>query len=118
MLLELDGLKLVARPIDGNGRLISYFGTEFDSIFKFLKMTLGPGMVFVDVGANIGSHVINAARLVGDKGRVFAFEADPETYAVLVSNIELNRLGNVTVRQTCVADEKPPSRFLPIYWTI
>lgn len=105
MLLELDGLKLVARPIDGNGRLISYFGTEFDSIFKFLKMTLGPGMVFVDVGANIGSHVINAARLVGDKGRVFAFEADPETYAVLVSNIELNRLGNVTVRQTCVADE-------------
>ena len=53
MLLELDGLKLVARPIDGNGRLISYFGTEFDSIFKFLKMTLGPGMVFVDVG---GKH--------------------------------------------------------------
>ena len=28
MSLELDGLKLTARPIDGNGRLICYFGDK------------------------------------------------------------------------------------------
>jgi FkbM family methyltransferase len=102
--LELDGLKLTARPVDGNGRLISYFGTKFDSIFDFLKGVLQQGMVFVDVGANIGSHTLNAARLVGDTGSVFAFEADPETYSLLIGNIELNGLANVIARQTCVSD--------------
>src|SRR6516164_3603227 len=101
--LELDGLKLSARPIDGNGRLICYFGAKFDAIFDFLKTFLQEGMVFVDVGANIGSHTINAARLVGRTGSVFAFEPDPDTCGVLVENIRSNGLLNVVVRQTCVS---------------
>jgi FkbM family methyltransferase len=105
MLLELDGLKLTARSVDGNGRLICYFGTKFDSVFEFLKMFLQKGMVFVDVGSNIGSHTLNAARLVGSTGSVFAFEADPDTYNLLVKNIEFNNLTNVTVKRTCVSDQ-------------
>jgi FkbM family methyltransferase len=90
--------------IDGNGRLICYFGDKFDNIHEFLKIFLREGMVFVDAGANIGSHTINAASLFGRTGSVFAFEADPETYHLLLENIERNKLNNVTVRQTCVAD--------------
>ena len=104
MALELDGLKLTARPVDGNGRLICYFGTKFDPIFDFLKTYLKEGMVFADVGANIGSHAINAARLVGGTGSVFAFEADPDTYRLLAANIESNGLRNIVLRQTCVSD--------------
>lgn len=104
MALELDGLKLKARPIDGNGRLICYFGTKFDAIFDFLKTYLKEGMVFVDVGANIGSHAINAARLVGRTGSVFAFEADPDTYRLLAENIASNGLRNIVLKQTCVSD--------------
>ena len=104
MALELDGLKLTARPIDGNGRLICYFGTKFDTIFDFLKTYLKQGMVFVDVGANIGSHAINAARLVGRTGSVFAFEADPDTYRLLDENIKSNGLRNIVLKQTCVSD--------------
>ena len=105
MSLELDGLKLTARPIDGNGRLICYFGTKFDTIFDFLKSFLQKGMVYVDVGANIGSHAINAGRLVGDGGSVFAFEADPDTYHLLSDNIKANGLRNIVLRQTCVSDQ-------------
>ena len=61
-------------------------------------------MVFVDVGANIGSHAINAARLVGRTGSVFAFEADPDTYRILAENIESNDLRNIMPTQTCVSD--------------
>jgi FkbM family methyltransferase len=104
MSLKLDGLKLTARPIDGNGRLICYFGTKFDTIFDFLKTFLQKGMVYVDVGANIGSHAINAARLVGSTGSVFAFEADPDTYHLLSDNINANGLHNIILRQTCVSD--------------
>jgi FkbM family methyltransferase len=104
MSLELDGLKLTARPIDGNGRLICYFGTKFDTMFDFLKTFLQKGMVFVDVGANIGSHTINAARLVGSSGSVFAFEPDPDTYRLLSDNIEANSLRNIVLKKTCVSD--------------
>jgi FkbM family methyltransferase len=105
MSLELDGVKLTSRPFDGNGRLICYFGPRFDEIHEFLKIFLKEGMVFVDVGANIGSHAITAARLVGRTGSVYAFEADLDTYRLLLANIELNHLQNVIVRQTCVSDD-------------
>jgi FkbM family methyltransferase len=104
MSLDLDGLKLTARPIDGNGRLICYFGTKFDTIFDFLKAFLQKGMVYVDVGANIGSHAINAARLVGSAGSVFAFEADPDTFRLLSDNIDANGLRNLILKQICVSD--------------
>lgn len=61
-------------------------------------------MIYVDVGANIGSHVINAGRLVGEHGMVFAFEADPDTCALLERNILLNELNNVMVQNECVLD--------------
>jgi FkbM family methyltransferase len=102
--LELEGLRLTARPIDGNGRLICYFGTKFDPIFDFLKAFLQRGMVYVDVGANIGSHAINAARLVGGTGAVYAFEADPDTHRLLAENIRSNGLNNIILTQTCVSD--------------
>jgi FkbM family methyltransferase len=53
---------------------------------RFVK----PGDVVLDIGANIGAHTLPLARLVGDKGRVIAFE--PTDYAMqkLLANIALN----------------------------
>ena len=48
------------------------------------------GDVFVDVGANIGYFSVLAASVVGDTGRVIAFEPDPENFQLLQANIELN----------------------------
>ena len=102
--LTLGDIELYARPCDGNGRLICYFGTRFDELYEFLEHYLKPGMTFVDVGANIGSHTLHAARLVGRSGKVFAFEADPNTYQLLRENIERNRAHNVKARQVAVSD--------------
>jgi FkbM family methyltransferase len=104
--LQLDQLKLIARPFDGNGRLICYFGEKFDGLFEFLKQFLKPGMICVDVGANIGSHAVNAGRLVGETGKVYAFEADPETCAILKQNVALNQLDNIIVKNECVLDKE------------
>jgi FkbM family methyltransferase len=51
---------------------------------------LQPGDVFVDVGANIGYFPVIAADRVGPRGRVLAFEPDPENYRLLNENLELN----------------------------
>jgi FkbM family methyltransferase len=39
-----------------------------------IRKILRPGDTFVDVGANIGMHTLLAAELVGDTGKVLAFE--------------------------------------------
>ena len=51
---------------------------------------LRTGDVFVDVGANIGYFSVLAASCVGDTGKVFAFEPDPENFRLLVANTALN----------------------------
>ena len=40
-----------------------------------------PGAVIHDVGAHVGTVALGAAQLVGDLGRVVAFEGDPENVA-------------------------------------
>lgn len=57
---------------------------------------LGPGDVFVDVGANIGIYSILAARKVGPTGRILAFEPSPREFARLLANITLNDTLSVT----------------------
>jgi FkbM family methyltransferase len=59
---------------------------------SYLERTVTPGMTVLDVGANIGGAALLAARLMRNHGRLFAFEADPDTCATLRTNFELNRL--------------------------
>src|SRR5260370_10311447 len=53
-------------------------GTYEPLIAKAMLSCLGPGSVFYDVGAHIGILSMLAARIVGESGAVFAFEADPD----------------------------------------
>lgn len=81
--------------VDSNGR-------HSDS--DVLKAILRPGDIYVDVGANIGHLAIEAAIIVGNSGKVTAFEAHPCTAEFLRQNILLNKLSNVRVAQTAVGD--------------
>ena len=67
-----------------------------------LRDHLRPGMTFYDLGANIGFFSLLAARLVGERGRVVAFEADPEIVARLREHVLRNNFGNVTVAEKAV----------------
>lgn len=64
-----------------------------------LSKLLGPGVVFVDIGANVGSYSLDAARR---GARVLAIEADSDTAAKLAFNLAANRLGDVEVENVAV----------------
>jgi FkbM family methyltransferase len=64
---------------------------------QLLAQHLRPGMVFFDLGANIGLYSLLAARIVGPTGRVYSFEPDPEVAARLRRNVAQNGFTNVTV---------------------
>lgn len=82
--------------------LLGYPHERFES--RLFCEFIRPAMVTVDIGANIGYYTLLAAQLVGENGRVFAFEPEPENYDVLLRNIELNGYGNVTPVRRAVTD--------------
>lgn len=93
------GLWVELNPRTGQHYLRGECETQIQNI---LAERLRPGMVFYDLGANIGMFSILAARLVGQAGRVISFEPDPETAARLRRNIVRNGFQNVTVIQAGV----------------
>ncbi|MGQ0792562.1 MAG: FkbM family methyltransferase [Deltaproteobacteria bacterium] len=63
---------------------------------------LKPGGVFYDVGAHIGYFSMVAARLVGDGGRVFTFEPDPDNASCVRRHIARNRLSQIEITEAAV----------------
>ncbi|TSC56504.1 MAG: FkbM family methyltransferase [Parcubacteria group bacterium Greene0416_79] len=74
---------------------------EKDAV-SFFKSFIRPGMSVVDIGAHIGYYTRIASRLVGPRGRVFSFEADPENFSFLKRNTS-DRL-NVRIYNLAVTD--------------
>ena len=58
---------------------------------------LDEGDVFVDLGANEGYFSILASKKVKAQGRVFSIEPQIRLWPVILNNIQLNRLDNVTL---------------------
>lgn len=78
---------------------------SWENLFKVLQ----PDFVILDVGANIGFHTLNFARICS-KGFVHAFEPDNKSFKTLSANIELNNFRNVAVHPIALGakDEKLP----------
>lgn len=62
---------------------------------KFITHFLKTSDCFIDIGSNFGLYALIAAKKVGRKGRVFAFEPASKTFARLERNIRLNHVKNI-----------------------
>ncbi|RJP59817.1 MAG: FkbM family methyltransferase [Candidatus Auribacter fodinae] len=72
---------------------------------RFVKSIIKQGDVILDIGANIGYYTLLFAKLVGKKGKVYAFEPDPYNFSILSHNIRLNGYTNVVLLNKAVSDE-------------
>jgi FkbM family methyltransferase len=68
------------------------------------------GCVVLDVGAHVGYFSLLACGLVGEKGRVHAFEPDPDCFAKLRANAK--RFSQITPWNMAVADR---AGFVPLH---
>lgn len=71
-----------------------YWGHDLGDL-RFLWKSLGPGMVFLDVGAHHGVYSIVAAKKLGANGTVVAFEPSSREYRRLRLHLRMNRLKSV-----------------------
>jgi FkbM family methyltransferase len=90
------------------GRFLAKYGEWAEVELALLKQFIPTGGLVLDVGANIGTHAIAFARMVGDDGAVIAIEAVPVAHALLCFNALANGLTNV-VALNAIAGSRPGS---------
>ncbi|WP_415714361.1 FkbM family methyltransferase [Roseibium sp.] len=99
--LEADGLKFRIYPGENydDRKILAKGRLPEREEHRLIEPYLGPGKVFVDVGANIGSYSVFAAGLGAD---VLSVEANPQTADKLSFNVRANDLKNVRIVNTAV----------------
>ena len=91
--------------LHGIGRLIFTFREHYEPELAYLEKVLSPGKTFVDVGASFGIYTVAGSRMVGETGRVLAFEPSVQSFPILKKNIEMNSLRNVTAFRVALSDK-------------
>ncbi len=89
----------------GFGKYVFAFRENYERELIYLEKLLAPGSTFIDVGANMGIYTLVASRLVGEAGRVIAFEPSAQSFPLLRKNIALNGLTNVLALPEALSHE-------------
>jgi FkbM family methyltransferase len=84
-------------------------GWEMEAnVLPLFRSFLQPNSVVLDIGANFGLYTAVSARFVKQRGRLYAFEANPHTFELLERTLYANRLAlhaNIVAVNALVADE-------------
>lgn len=104
----VDGIKIRLDLRDWIPQLIFVWGdyTIERSATTYFRSILKPGMIFIDIGANIGYYTLIASKVLGNTGRIFAFEPVSRNIAILEENININKFSNITVIQKALSNEE------------
>src|SRR5437899_5900595 len=121
VLCELGDVRLFVDPSDRvvGARLMWHGGRqrrEIDTAVDVLSAAqrLPANVLFVDVGAHIGTHTIYALR-TGRFARAVAFEPAPRNAALLARNLDANGLTHVAVIVAKAAGTAPGSAVLHLH---
>lgn len=101
----LKGMRFVHGSLAGPGGGASVYidAVEPEQGHRMVR-SLRPGDTFFDVGANVGYYSLLASRIVGERGRVIAFEPLLDNVAYLSKHVRLNHLANVDVLAVACSD--------------
>ena len=91
---------ILPKGYDYNIYLNPYFH-EYD-VTKFVVNNIGPGEVFLDVGAHAGLYTLLASK---KNAETYSFEPNPLNLQYLKENIELNNQKNITIVSKAVSNE-------------
>jgi len=87
------------------------FGTYEPTQTRLFEELVKPGDVVYDIGAHFGYYTLLSSKLVGENGKVLAFEPSPANLARLYRHIELNDRKNVQVLELAVSDHEGTAHF-------
>lgn len=100
--IEVEGHKMFLDFQDSSCLSIAGVYEEFET--EVVKKKIKKGDTVLDIGAMIGYYTLLFAKLVGENGKVYAFEPEPTNFALLKKNVEINNYKNVILIQKAVLD--------------
>ncbi len=78
--------------------------THEPHLTMFIQEYINEGDIVLDIGACFGFHTLELSKLVGENGRVYAFEPQHDMCELLNFNVESNKLKNTLVYQVALGD--------------
>ena len=80
-------------------------GRKFEPEIKFLKDIINSGDNCLHIGASDARHSYIMSGIIGDEGKVYAFEPSSYSYGHLALMVKLHRLKNVYTYHLAVSDQ-------------
>jgi FkbM family methyltransferase len=90
--------------------LIYNYYMDWDE-FHFIQRYVKHDSIVLDVGANIGIYTLWLSQFVSERGRVIAFEPDPQNHQRCAENIRRNGLDAVRLEQVALSDRSGTLQF-------
>lgn len=106
--VQINGYKLLVFSPRTNliGRALYQDGIWEPPVTEAIEKLTRPGMIALDVGADIGYYALQMSRLVGPEGRVIAFEPIPAARERLKHNIALNSCTNIEISEYALGNQE------------
>jgi FkbM family methyltransferase len=99
----IDDIKYFLDKNDSLGLSITKIHEESET--KLIKKEIHEGDYVIDVGAHIGYFTLIFSKIVGEKGKVFSFEAEPSNFEILKKNLKENNIKNVICENAIISDK-------------
>lgn len=114
----LRNLKPAIVAVDGNrifldrddSMRLSILGVYEPWTIKCFQERIKEGEIVLDIGAHIGYYTLMAAKRVGNRGKVYAFEPNKDNFALLTKNARINGYKNVIPINKAVTNSTKKSR--------
>jgi FkbM family methyltransferase len=103
--ISLQGQRVRLWPRSRIGWNLFAFGDYEPELRALFRRYVPEGGVVVEVGANIGWHLLLFCKLVGSSGKVHAFEPNRSVYAEMCGNLTLNQVKNATTWNCALSTE-------------
>ena len=98
--------KIIYNQMDTHiGKSLKLYGEYSQGESELFDVLVRAGDWVIEGGANIGSLTVHLAQLVGENGKVFAFEPQRLVFQLLAGNMAINNLTNVYCFQKYLSDE-------------
>src|SRR6516162_6482570 len=104
----LKGYRYMVKPDTGFSSILGRWEKKSQIVYQH---SIFKDFIVFDLGANYGIHSMLYSKIVGDKGRVFAFEPLKSNVADIQEHIRLNHIQNVQVVEQAVSDKKGTVEF-------
>ena len=106
----VNGFKMYLDKNDGSGFSLGTGYEKYET--KVMKDHIKKGDIVIDCGGHIGYYSLLFSRLVGKKGKVYTFEADPTNFSLL--KLAPVKLIILSLAQTPLYPFLPPEAYNPL----